>query len=162
MDLASLYQHAVAAHRGGDLARAEKFYRNIHRAEPGNFSALHMLGFLEAQRGRYDQAIALIGAALEKNPGDIAALAHYAHALMAAQRYDDALAAYDRVLAANPDMIEALYNRGVILSGQKRHAEALACFDRALALQPQAAATLYKPRRGAGGTGAPSGCAGQL
>lgn len=143
MDLRSAYESAMAAHRAGNLAQAERLYRDMLRADARNFSALHMLGFLKAQLGQFDEAIALMAKALKTNPGDLGAMTNYAHALMAAQRQDEALAAYDRILAARPDQIEALYNRGVILSERKRFPEALASFDRALTLKPDAAATLY-------------------
>jgi len=143
MELRQLFEQGVAAHRAGNLAQAEKLYRQLLRADAGYFPALHMLGFLKAQQGHYDQAIPLLNKAVKTNPGDAAARAHHAHALMAAQRFDEALAAYDRMLAAQPDNFEALYNRGVILSQQQRFEEALAPLDRALALQPAAAAVLY-------------------
>lgn len=143
MDLRSVYEAALAAHRAGNLAQAEKLYRDMLRADGRNFSALHMLGFLKAQQGQFEDAIALMAKALKANPGDLGALTNYAHALMAAQRQDEALAAYERILAVQPNQLEALYNRGVVLSEHKRFAEALASFDRALALKPDAAATLY-------------------
>ncbi len=67
-----------------------------------NFSALHMLGFLKAQLGQFDEAIALMAKALKANPGDLGALTNYAHALMAAQRQDEALEAYDRIRRRGP------------------------------------------------------------
>ncbi|HWM60577.1 MAG TPA: tetratricopeptide repeat protein, partial [Rhizomicrobium sp.] len=138
-----LFEQGVAAHRTGNLVQAEKLYRQLLRTDAGYFPALHMLGYLKAQQGRYDEAIPLLNKAVKTNPGDAAARAHHAHALMAAQRFDEALAAYDRMLAAQPDNFEALYNRGVILSQQQQFEEALAPLDRALALQPAAAAVLY-------------------
>jgi protein O-GlcNAc transferase len=143
MELRQLFEQGAAAHRAGNLVQAEKLYRQLLRADAGYFPALHMLGFLKAQQGHYDQAIPLLNKAVKANPGDGAARAHHAHALMAAQRFDEALAAYDRMLAAQPDNFEALYNRGVILSQQQRFEEALAPLDRALALQPAAAPVLY-------------------
>ncbi len=143
MDLRSLFDQAVALHRGGNFAAAETLYRQILRADAGSFPALHMLGYLEAQRGRYDEAIALLRKAVRAKPDDITARAHYAHALMAARRFDEALDAYDRVLAREPDHFEALYNRGVILSQLRRPAEALEALDRALALKPGLAAAWY-------------------
>ena len=113
-------------------------YREVLRADAASFPALHMLGFLKAQQGRYDDAITLLNKAVRKNPADPAALAHYAHALMAAQRFNEALAAYDRLLVLQPAHFEAHYNRGVILSQQQRHEEALAALDRALTFQPNA------------------------
>lgn len=136
-------ENALAAHRAGRLEEAAQLYRRIIEADGRNFPALHMLGFLEGQRGRYDEAVRLLGLALELNPADPEALAHHAHALMAARRHHEALAAYDRLLARAPDHAEALYNRGVILSDWNRPAKALASFDRALAVAPDTAAIHY-------------------
>ncbi len=139
MELRQLFEQGLGLHRAGRLDQAEAAYRQVLRADAGNFPALHMLGYLKAQQGRYEDAITLLNKALKKNPGDAAALGHYAHALMAAQRLGEALAAFDRVLAGQPNNFEALYNRGVILSQMQRPAEAIAALDRALALQPNIA-----------------------
>ncbi len=138
-----LFEQGVAAHRTGNLAQAEKLYRQILRADAASFPALHMLGFLKAQQGHYDEAIILLTKALRQRPDDLAVLSHHAHALMAAQRFDEALAAYDRVLAAQSDSFEAWYNRGVILSQQQKFEEALAALDCAMALQPNTAAVFH-------------------
>jgi protein O-GlcNAc transferase len=142
MELRQLFDQGVAAHRGGNLAGAETAYRQVLRADNRNFPALHMLGYLKAQQGQYDEAITLLNKALKQKP-DLVARTHYAHALLAAQRFEEALAAYDQVLAAQPGSFEAHYNRGVILSQLQRFEESLAALDRAVALQPGAAATWY-------------------
>src|SRR5579872_1745643 len=129
MALLQLFEQGVAAHRTGKLAQAENLYRQVLRADAGNFPALHMLGYLKAQQEQYDEAITLLNKAVKKNPDDPTARAHHAHALMAAQRFDEALAAYDRILAAQPDNFEALYNRGVILSQQQQFEAALTALD---------------------------------
>lgn len=143
MDLQRLFEQGLAAHRAGRMAEAEAAYRQALRADAGYFPALHMLGFLKAQQGKYDEAVTLLHKAVRKNPSDMTALGHHAHALMAAQRFDEALAAYDRILALQPRHFEALYNRGVILSQKQDYATALDALDRALALQPGAAAVHY-------------------
>jgi protein O-GlcNAc transferase len=143
MELRQLFEQGVAAHRAGRLEQAEKLYRQILRTDAASFPALHMLGFLKAQQGRYDDAIALLNKAVRNKPTDPTALAHYAHALMAAQRFGDALAAYDRLLTMQPEHFEAHYNRGVILSEQRKYAEALAALERALKLQPNAIMVQY-------------------
>ena len=139
MALRQIFEQGLGLHRAGRLDQAEAAYRQVLRADAGNFPALHMLGYLKAQQGRYDDAITLLNKALKKNPGDATALGHYAHALMAAQRLHEALAAFDRVLAGQPNNFEALYNRGVLLSRMERPAEAIAALDGALALQPNIA-----------------------
>jgi protein O-GlcNAc transferase len=143
MELGQLFEQGVAAHRAGHLARAEKLYRQILRADAASFPALHMLGFLKGQQGQYDEAITLLNKAIKQNPGDLAARTHHAHALMAARRFDEALSGYDRILAAQPDNFEAHYNRGVILSQKQRFEEALAALDAALALRPGTAAVFH-------------------
>jgi protein O-GlcNAc transferase len=143
MALRQLFEQGMAAHRIGNLAQAEKLYRQMLRADAASFPALHMLGFLKAQQGNYDEAIFLLNKAVKQNPADVTARAHHAHALMAAQRFDEALAAYDRVLAVQPDSFEALYNRGVILSQQQRFDDALANLDAAMALRSKAAAVFH-------------------
>jgi protein O-GlcNAc transferase len=143
MELRQLFEQGLAAHRAGKLAEAEKAYRQILRADAGNFPALHMLGYLKAQQRQFDEAITFLNKAVKKNPGDPTARAHYAHALMAAERFDAALEAYGRILAAQPDNFEALYNRGVILSQQRQFEESLTSLDRALALRPATAAVHY-------------------
>ena len=151
MELRPLFEQGMAAHRSGDLARAEKLYRQVLRADAANFAALHMLGFLKGQQRQFDEAITLLNKALRQNPKDITARAHHAHALMAAERFDEALLAYDHLLTLQPDNFEALYNRGVILSQQQRFEEALTALDAAKALKPDTAAIFHN--RGAVLTG---------
>src|SRR6185437_2147275 len=143
MDLRRLFEQGLAAHQAGRFAEAEGIYRQVLRAEPGNFPALHMLGFLKAQQGRYDEAITLLHKAVRANPADQTVLSHHAGALMAAQRFDEALAAYDRLLARDPRAFDGLYNRGVILSQKNAFEDALASLDQAALLQPGMAAIHY-------------------
>lgn len=143
MELQQVFEQGLAAHRAGQMTRAEALYRQVLRADAGNFPALHMLGFLKAQQGLFDEAITLLGKAVKRGPGDITALAHYGHAQLAAGQFEPALATYDRILATQPGHFEALYNRGVILSQLQRFEEALAALDQALAIQPGVATALY-------------------
>ena len=143
MELRQLFEQGLAAHRAGHFTQAETLYRQVLRADAGNFPALHMLGFLKGQQGQLDEAILLLNKAIKRSPEDVTARAHHAHALLAAQRLDEALAGYDRLLAIQPGHFEAHYNRGVILSQQQRFEDALAALDQAQALQPDLAAVHY-------------------
>ncbi|MES2472916.1 MAG: tetratricopeptide repeat protein [Pseudomonadota bacterium] len=138
-----VFEQGLAAHRASQLARAESLYRQVLRADAGFAPALHMLGFLKAQQGQFDEALTLLGKAVKRSPGDIAVLTHYGHAQLAALQFEPALATYDRILSVQPDHFEALYNRGVILSQLQRFEEALAALDQALAIQPGVTTALY-------------------
>jgi len=143
MALRALFEQGLAAHAAGRLAEAEKLYRQLLRADPANFAALHRLGFLKAQQRQFDEAISLLNKAMRLKPQDLVARAHHAHALMAADRPDEALAAYDQLLAVQPSNFEAHYNRGVILSQQRRFAESLDALDAARLLKPDTAAVYH-------------------
>jgi len=133
---ATLLDEAIALHRAGRLADAEKIYRQVLLIQPNHFDCLHMLGVISAQGGKYADAAEQIGAALRLNPDHFNALSNRGNAQLTLCRFDDALASYDRALALQPDSIDVRFNRGNALHALKRYGEALASYDWVLALQP--------------------------
>ena len=134
---AAALEEAVALHRQGRLAEAEKLYARILKAFPDQFDALHLSGLAKLQGGKAGEALRLITAALKIAPQSADAHANLGLVLGALKRPDDALASFDRALALAPDHIEALVNRGNVLLDLGRNEEALACFDRVLAREPR-------------------------
>jgi tetratricopeptide (TPR) repeat protein len=130
-------EQAVALHRQGDLARAEKIYARILKARRDHFDALHLLGLLKHQSGKAGEAYRLITAALAVNPRSADARTNLGLVLHALKRDADALASFDQALALDSDHVEALNNRGTALLALARPAEALAAFDRLLGLAPR-------------------------
>ena len=66
-DVASLdaeFRHALTVHRAGDPAAAAQLYSAILEMDPRHAGAMHLLGVTHAERGEYDEACQLIGAAL--------------------------------------------------------------------------------------------------
>jgi protein O-GlcNAc transferase len=135
-----LIQHALNLHRQGKLGEAEPLYLNALQDDPSSFTALHLLGVLRAQQGRYAEGADLLAEAHRLNPEDFAVLTNYASALMGAHRHETAIVIYDRILAARPDHADARYQRAVALAQLKRFDQALAGFDAVLALKPSAEA----------------------
>ena len=115
-----LINRAAGFHRKGDLAAAEGLYLQALNLQPDQFDALHSLGFLRYQQGRFAEALSLIGAALKANPNFPPALVNYAVALQALNRPAEALARYDTVLAMRPDEVEALCSHGNALRDRYR------------------------------------------
>ena len=136
-------QQALAMHRGRRLEDAERLYREILAEEPRHFDALHLVGLVQYETGRWDAAVASIRAAIAVRPGFAPAFANLGLALQKLQHLDEALASYDRALALAPDYAEGHYNRGNVLLDLKRLDDAVASFDRALALEPGRAPALY-------------------
>jgi predicted O-linked N-acetylglucosamine transferase (SPINDLY family) len=136
-------QQALALHRGRKLEDAERLYREILAEEPRHFDALHLVGLVQYEMGRWDAAVASIRAAIAVRPGFAPAFANLGLALQKLQHLDEALASYDRALALAPDYAEGHYNRGNVLLDLKRLEDAVASFDRALALEAGRAPALY-------------------
>jgi predicted O-linked N-acetylglucosamine transferase (SPINDLY family) len=135
-DSARLLRRALAVHQEGNLDEAERLYRMVLANASRSADALHFLGVLASQRGRPEEAVDLIGRAIEINPANPAAHYNRANALRELKRPDEALAGYDRVIALKRDHIAALNNRGATLHSVGRYEEAVASYDRAIAIKP--------------------------
>jgi tetratricopeptide (TPR) repeat protein len=155
---------ALADHRAGRLAAAEKAYRALIGAEPGHAAANHHLGVLLVQTGRVDDGIGHLRFALDANGAEPLYYYSLAKGLVAAERpaeagavlkqaaqrglpdsrfgplkseiRDMAVAAYRRALAARPGDAGLLDNLGSALLVQGKVEEAIACFRRALDHSP--------------------------
>ena len=136
MDFDSLFQRAVAAHRAGRLAEAERGYLQILDAEPGYTQARYPLGVLRAQQGRPAEALDLIGAALMVTPHAPEMLFNYGNVLMSVGRFPEAVTIFDRALDFQPANAGILANRAMVQMRLERFEAALASFDRALAIEP--------------------------
>lgn len=123
-------------HRQGHVAQAEALYQEIILQMPEQFDALHMLGVIEHQNGRLEQAISLIERALIIEPDYPVAHVNLANALLGLERLQAALASYERASALRPHYAKALYGQGVALQGLNRLEEALERYHAALAAEP--------------------------
>ena len=75
----------------GLLDDAERLYAGILKLVPEHFDAMHLLGVVHQQRGDSDEALQLIGAALELNAASADAFANHGKVLLQLRRYDEAL-----------------------------------------------------------------------
>ena len=110
--------------------------------EPTHADALHYLGVLWHQEGRFSEAADLMARAVAVKPNDAAAHNNLGVAFEALGRLEEAVDAYDRAIAIHQDYGEALSNRGNALLGLGRPKEALASYDRALVIAPDRAEVL--------------------
>ena len=68
MTAAEQIDQAVEAHNSGNLADAERVYRQVLRDEPDNTDAMHLLALLENQKGNTPIAVELLKQAIGINP----------------------------------------------------------------------------------------------
>ncbi len=130
------FAQAMALHRQGNLADAERLYREVLQQQPDHFDALHLLGVIALQTRHTEQAVELIGKAIGRNAKIAGAHCNLGKALRDLGRPADALASYDTAIALEPDFAMAHNNRGNALGDLKRPEEALASYRKAIALKP--------------------------
>ncbi len=130
-------ERALAAHRAGELAEADRLYRAVLARAPEHFDALHLLGVVCAERGAHEEARRLLEAALRLRPHSAPVCSNLGNALRGLHRLEDALARYDEALALQPDAAEVHHNRGLVLYQLGRWSEALAGHERAGVLRPE-------------------------
>lgn len=127
---------AIQLHRQGQLDAAELLYRQALRSNR-QIDALHFLGVLNSQRGRYQEAADLIRRALDLDPRYADAWNNLGNVLAGMDRWDEAAAAYQRTIELAPGNPSAHCNRGVMLLRSSRNAEAAVAFQQAIALAPE-------------------------
>jgi predicted O-linked N-acetylglucosamine transferase (SPINDLY family) len=151
-------QEALAHHRAGRLAEAEKLYACVRTATPGSFDAFHLSGFLALQQGRHADAARLLLRAGGLNPRSAPCALRLAHALKAQGRLPEARAAAGRAAALDPACADAHFCLGELAAATEGFAAAVPHLRRVTELQPQAAdgwANLGAAlAQSAGGTGA--------
>jgi predicted O-linked N-acetylglucosamine transferase (SPINDLY family) len=129
-------QRAVALHRSGKLDEAEKLYRSVLAASPGDVDATHLLGVLLCGKRQFDEGLRLIRRAIELTPTFAPMHNNLGTALLAAKRAADAVLSFKRAIELKPDFAEAHSNLGNALAQLERSQEAAESHERAIALKP--------------------------
>jgi hypothetical protein len=97
-----VFQQALAAHRAGRLAEAERDYRATIAAFPAAPAAYANLATLLRGRGRAAEAEAVLRAGLEVSPGEASLVIYLAESRGAAGRWDEAETIVRDALALRP------------------------------------------------------------
>lgn len=129
-------RRALALFTSGDTDAALRLTVGALAAEPDSIDALHLLGLIEARRGRLIEAERAVARAGAINPRFAAAHLTRARVLAELGRHDEAVASFDAALALRPDNAAGWVGRGNALRALTRLDDALASYDKALALAP--------------------------
>ena len=135
MDPKLLYDLARQAQKDGNLAEAERLYRQI-LTQSRQAEVLVNLGNVLAAQGRREEALACHDEALAARPELFEALYNRANLLLELNRAEEALQAFDGAIALRPDFVSGWNNRGTALRRLRKLDEALASFSRAAVLAP--------------------------
>jgi protein O-GlcNAc transferase len=125
---------ALEQHRAGQLAEAERGYREILQLEPEHADSLHLLGVIALQTGSLDAALALLQRAAALRPDAAVCRNNLGQVLERLGRYDEAARCYEAAIELDPTYAEAHNNLGYVLARQDRLAEAAHLYRKAIDL----------------------------
>jgi tetratricopeptide (TPR) repeat protein len=123
-------------HQRGDLAQAEKIYRQVVEAEPEHADAWHLLGVAAQQTGRPTEAATAIARAVAINGSNPTYYNHLGAAYASAGETDLAETALRRALALDPGSAQTHYNLAALLNQVGKPTEAIASYRKAVQLSP--------------------------
>jgi protein O-GlcNAc transferase len=132
-------QLALQNHQAGRLADAEKIYRQVLARQPNQPDALHLLGTIAAQVGRWDMAVELIRRAIAINPVSASYNNSLGNALRGKEMLAEAITAYSQALRLKPDYASAHNNLASALRDKGQLQEAIAAYRRAVLFDPNLA-----------------------
>ena len=134
--LAEAFDIATRHHQAGQLADAEKIYRQILQHEPSHPHALHRLGIIALQIGKPEAALDLLQRAIQLNQADAQFFVDLGEAHRLLERPADAIECYAAALRLEPNLVRARVLLGALLRVQGRHEESAVCIRRALQIEP--------------------------
>jgi tetratricopeptide (TPR) repeat protein len=120
----------------GELAEAEKSYRQALSAKPDYVEPIIVLGSLLMEAGDTDAAIHVIARLVELDSDSAQAHNYLGLARYQAEDWEGARESFQRVLELNPDHVEGLVNLSVLDWERERPEEALDYLERAGAIDP--------------------------
>ncbi|HEV7412719.1 MAG TPA: DUF5672 family protein, partial [Casimicrobiaceae bacterium] len=130
-------RQAIALHRQGDTAAAERIYREVLAVHPGHPMAQHFLGVILYQRRDVAAALPLLQRSVEAVPAEPEFHNNLGLALAAGEREEEAIAAFRAALALKSGHAVAWNNLGLALQSVNDVDGAISAFRRAIALQPE-------------------------
>jgi Flp pilus assembly protein TadD len=131
-----LFASALQHHQAGNLAEAERLYRQLLANDRRQIDCLHLLGVVAQQTGRHDDAIKLIRRAIALNSGVASFHNNIGEAYRAVGRFDTAVTHLRQAIGLEPGFAEAHLNLANVLLQQGKSSEAMTLYRQALTLRP--------------------------
>ncbi len=131
---AAVIQEAFQHHQAGRLPQAEAIYQEVLKKEPAHADALHLLGVIALQSGKYEDAVNLINKAITVNSSDPNFHSNCGDAWRAMGRLNEAVDSYQKAIRLKPDFYQAHNNLGNAYQQSGKLTEAFSRYQRAVEL----------------------------
>ena len=138
-----LFAMALGHHQRGQLAQAERLYRDALAVNPRHAGALHFAGVAALNQGRLQDAAKLIEQSIALRDADPQAHYHLGLVMGGLQRFEEAAAHNRRAIALRPDFLDAHMNLGNALKALGRLDEAAAAYRHVITANPKLAVAHY-------------------
>ena len=132
----TLLQQALLSHQNRRFAEAEQLYRQVLFNDPRNFDALHLLGIVCAELGKYDEAEKNFRSAISVDPKFPGSYHNFGLLFIKRKQYERAIEQFDQALGLVPNFAPAHCDRGSALKELGRFDESLASLTKAVNLAP--------------------------
>lgn len=116
--------------------QAEQEYRLVLKFDPQSVRGINGLGYLLAQRGRFDEAVAYFEQAAGLNPGNPNVHFDLGFVREKLGRIGPAIEAFQEAVRLNPKLDRAWYGLGLCHASLGQHLEATQALQQAAELQP--------------------------
>ena len=122
--------------RAGRLKEAQMIYRAVLDRDPGNVSAMRLLGSVATEMGRYRLAVRQLRKAVKMAPEYFRAWTDLARALMELEEFEESHEVLERAIRLEPELSYPRMLLGNLLTKAGRYEEAVEAFKVALEKQP--------------------------
>lgn len=134
--------NALQIHQSGNLELAESLYKEILAEDSENASVLNLLGLLNLQLKKYDEAVSSIKKAVELNP-----CAYFyenlARVYSEQKKYEDAITYHKKALEFGEQAFDIWFSLGLDYKNSKQIDEAIEAYKNALLIQPSNPAAFF-------------------
>ncbi len=118
-------------------------YRRAHLLDPAASRWLYYLGWVEAARGKYEDAVGALRAALQIDPGYLPAQLKLAETLLVAGNWEEGSVIYEAIIEDHPDSATAVYGLGRVNAARGDDKAAAESFQKACEFFPAYGASHY-------------------
>lgn len=132
----NLLQQAVYHHQSKNYIEAKRLYKYLLKMNASNFDALMLLGFLHAELGELEDAIACLSKAAKINDQSEPLCFNLAVAYMSKGQQQNAERFFRRVLTINPANLKSIQELAVIESRKGNLEASIAYYERAIQISP--------------------------